>query len=388
MKRPPIYDRIHRETEEREKHSLLRGTPAHSTEPCVDLATNSYLSLEACEEVASEALQLAGSMLSGNLASRLISSAGPCYEELERELAEWKRTESALVYNSGYAANVGIIPALAGRDSAIFCDRLNHASIIDGIRLSGAKLVRYGHCDVDELRDAVAGSCAREKIIVTDTVFSMDGDVAPLSEICSIAEEHGCMVMVDEAHAAGVFGENLSGIVELAGVADAVDVRVGTLSKAVAGLGGFFAGSRMLRTHLVNNSRSLIYSTGLPHSVLCHDLAAVRYIRANPLLGKRLLDKAFRFRGRLVELGFDTLESCSQIVPCVVGEERAALELSQLLLKNGVHAPAIRPPTVPRGTARIRFSVHLGMTAAQEDLVLDVLRKWRESRGRAVGCAV
>jgi 8-amino-7-oxononanoate synthase len=228
-----------------------------------------------------------------------------------------------------------------------------------------------------DLKRLLAASKAKEKIIVTDTVFSMDGDCAPLADIVECAQNFGCCVMVDEAHATGVFGKNAGGLADELGVADVIDIRMGTLSKAVAGVGGFFAGSALLRDYLVNHARSLIYSTGLPHAAVAFDLAAVRHIRAHAKMGHELLEKARLFREKLRSLGFDTLASNTQIVPCRTGSDAEAVSLAAFLYDRGILAPAIRPPTVPKGSARVRFSVHSGFTGKQEDSVITALKEWK-----------
>ncbi len=379
----PLFDRISRELDERREVHLLRTIPdpMSSSRDRIDLATNSYLALHDNAAVAGEAGRLAAGVAYGNLASRLIRDTSPLARELESELAQWKKTGAALLFNSGYAANVGILQAIATRNTAVFADRLNHASLVDGIRLSGAKLARYRHNDMADLARLLAASAAPEKIIVTDTVFSMDGDRAPLADIVDLAQEYKACVMVDEAHATGILGEEGSGLAEEAGVAAAIDLRMGTLSKAVAGLGGFFAGSALLRDYLVNHSRSLIYSTGLPASVIAFDIAAVRYLRANPQLGAALLARAASFRDKLHGLGFDTLGSTTQIVPCLVGDDGEALALSAFLAQRGIDAPAVRPPTVPPHTARIRFSLNLAFTPDQESAVVAALADWKSRRG-------
>ena len=232
-----------------------------------------------------------------------------------------------------------------------------------------------------DLATRLAKSAVPEKLIVTDTVFSMDGDRAPLADIVDLAKRYRACVMVDEAHATGILGTNGSGLAEAEGVAADIDIRMGTLSKAVAGMGGFFAGSALLRDFLVNHSRSLIYSTGLPHQVIAFDLAAVRSLRAHPQGGRTLLARADSFRDRLHTLGFDTLNSTTQIVPGIVGNDGEALALSAFLAKRGIDAPAVRPPTVPTGTARIRFSLHTGFTEAQEAAVIAALADWKSGRG-------
>lgn len=378
--RGPLAERLSRELEERRSQKLLRAIPElHKQE--IDLSTNSYLALHLNTEVAAEAQRLAGTVLHGNLASRLISETSPLAAQLETELAAWKKTEAALLFNSGYAANIGILQAVAARDTIVFCDRLNHASIIDGMRLSCCKFRRYGHCDMAELKSLLETSKAKEKIIITDTVFSMDGDCAPLADIVELAESNDCCVMVDEAHATGVFGPTAGGLAEAAGVAEAIDIRMGTLSKAIAGVGGFFAGSALLRDYLVNHARSLIYSTGLPHAAVAFDLAAVRHIRAHPETGRTLLEKAMGFRERLHGLGFDTMASTTQIVPCRTGTSADTVALSAFLRERGILAPAIRPPTVPKGTSRVRFSLHSGFSGDQEETVIAALKEWKKKHG-------
>jgi len=379
MNKSPINDRIETELESRKKDNRFRKVAEPGNRGRIDLATNSYLALHANEEIAAEAKYLTDNCFSGNLASRLIETQTSLYPMLESELCEWEKAEAALVFNSGYSANLGIIEAICSRDTEVFSDRLNHASIVDGIRLSGAFLTRYGHCDMHDLKKRLEASSKKEKLIITDTVFSMDGDFAPLADICGLARQYGSMVMVDEAHGTGVFGDTLCGCVEKFGLGKSVDIKMGTLSKALAGLGGFFSGSRSMRDFLVNKARSLIYSTALPQSVLAHDLAALRHIRAHPELGRSLLEKSAKLRDAIKSLGFDTLKSESQIIPLVTGDEGEALGLSAFLAEQGINAPAIRPPTVPKGTSRIRFSVHAGLSPDDISHVVDSLAVWKKN---------
>ena len=288
MSENPIMKRIERELYRRKAGGLLRATPREMPTDLLDMSTNSYLSLHKNVEINSEAMELCGGNLAGNTASRLVATTSSLYDDLEAELASLKHSESALVWSSGYAANVGIITALAGRHTAVFCDRLNHASIYDGIAMSGAILIRYAHCDMNDLAEKLLASNASEKIIVTDAVFSMDGDRAPLLDICDCAERFGAMVMVDEAHSTGIFGATGAGLCEEDGVCSRVAVRMGTLSKAIGSVGGFVACSEKLRTYFVNYSRSFVYSTGLPPASLAFALASVRYIRAHADAGKNL----------------------------------------------------------------------------------------------------
>jgi len=375
MNSSPIYDRINKSLSDKKQANLFRTTSLPCKTPLIDVSTNSYLSLHVNPEVAQAARALTRDHLCGNLASRIISSNSSLYDELESEIASWENTESALLFNSGYSANIGIIASLCNRDSEIFSDKLNHASIIDGIQLSGGRMVRYLHCDMADLERKLKVSIRKNKLIITDTVFSMDGDCAPLADICELAAKYRCMVMVDEAHATGIFGKTGSGLVEERGLEQNVDIRMGTLSKSIAGLGGYFAGPCLLRDYFVNTSRSFVYSTGLPHAALAHDLAALRYIRIHPEMGKQLLEKSSRFGGGLRELGFSTLNSTTHIMPCLFGDEKAALSASEFCLRNGIKVPAIRPPTVPPHSARLRFSMHADLTNDQIEYLLKVLGK-------------
>lgn len=382
MKISPIYDRISRAILEREKKSLFRSIPEHIEQTNqIDLSTNSYLSLQFCSEIKNNTAALIENHYSGNLASRLVEEVSPLFGKLEKEICEWKETEAALIFNSGYAANLGIISSICSRDTEVFCDRLNHASIYDGIILSGCKLNRYRHNDMKDLKARLKQSVSKEKLIITDTIFSMDGDRAPISDICELAKQFNSMIMVDEAHAAGIFGPQGNGMAHEQGVADAIDIRMGTLSKAIAGLGGFFAGNKLLRDYFINHCRSLIYSTALPHCVLAFNLSSIRYIRKNPQIGKQLLKISQRFKESLQNIGYDTLNSTTQIIPCVTGNENEAIALSGFLRQYGIIVPAIRPPTVPSHSARLRFSVHLGFDEPQQDFVIDKLIKWKNQHG-------
>jgi 8-amino-7-oxononanoate synthase len=377
MNDSPIYDRINRFLSEKKQATLFRTIPDGIESFAIDMSTNSYLWLHADPEVSEAAGELINGQLHGNCASRLISCISPLFSELESELASWKKTESAIVFNCGYAANLGMIKALCNRDTEVFSDRLNHASIIDGIGLSKARVTRYRHCEAADLGHLLKASEAKEKLIVTDSVFSMDGDRAPLADICELAKRFDCMVMVDEAHAIGVLGKTGCGLIEELGLEHDIDIRMGTLSKAIAGTGGYFAGTTILRDYFVNTCRSLIYSTALPHAALAWNLAAIRHIRKHPETGKSLLKKAEAFRKALGKAGFDTLSSTTHIVPCVLGHEKSALSLAAHLRKNGIKVPAIRPPTVPAGSSRVRFSVHAGL--GDEDLmrVVDAVKAWK-----------
>jgi len=300
----------------------------------------------------------------GATASRLVVGTDTEAVALERELAAWKGTEAALLFGSGYAANLGVLTALLGRGDAVFSDSLNHASIIDGCRLSGAAIHRYGHCDADHLASLLESARdAHRKLIVTESVFSMDGDVAPLAEIAELVERHDAALVVDEAHAAGVFGPRGEGLVRELGLGDRVDLTIGTLGKGFGVYGAYVAGAQVWIDWLVNACRPFIFTTALPPAVVGGVRAALELVSEAGDLREFLRARAQEFRARLRALGLDTAGSTTQIVPIVVGSNELALAFAEHLERNGVLGIAIRPPTVPEGTARIRLS----LTAAHTD---------------------
>ena len=322
----------------------------------LNFSSNDYLGLASHPDVLDAAAR-AAARAGGATASRLIVGTDAAYAEVERKLAEFQGTEAALVFGSGYLANVGVISCLVGRGDAVFSDSLNHASIIDGCRLSRAAIHRYGHGDIDELEAMLQGSGGERKLIVTESVFSMNGDVAPLAEIVELKERYGAALLVDEAHADGVFGPHGEGYAHELGIADRVDLHLGTFGKAFGVYGAYVAGSSLWVRYLVNASRSFVFTTGLPAAVIAAVDAALDVVYAADGLRAELQEKARRFRTQLASLGLDTSGSSTQIVPIVTGASDAAVALSAALEEAGVLAVAIRPPTVPTGTARLRFSL-------------------------------
>ena len=331
------------------------------------LGSNNYLGLSVhpiVVEAAATAVQKYGT---GASASRLMSGNCHLYTELETKIAEAKGTEAALVFGSGYLANIGTIPVLAGKGDLILSDALNHASIIDGCRLSQATKQIYRHCDVEHLESLLAQSMKfRHRLIVTDGVFSMDGDIAPLPEICGLAERYDATVMVDDAHSFGVLGETGAGTIEHFGLEQRGIIQMGTLSKAIGGLGGYVAGSTALIDFLMNRARGFIFTTGLPPATLAGASAAIDVIRSNPELRQRLFSNVLLLKNALLERGFQLLPSQTQILPLILGDVDVASRFAEALLSYGVYAPAIRPPTVPEGTSRLRISVIASHTT--EDL--------------------
>jgi len=329
------------------------GLPVLSGEQRLVFASNNYLGLTRNEKVQEAARQAAQVVGTGAGASRLVTGDTMVHRDLERRLAETKGTERALAFSSGFAANVGTLAALA--PDVVFSDELNHASIVDGCRLSGAEVVVYDHCDADALHEAMAaradGSADESWLVVTDSVFSMDGDVAPLAGICAAAEEYGAWVMVDEAHATGLF-EDGGGIVQREGLAEEVEIQLGTLSKALAAQGGYVAGDSTLIEYLVNAARSFVFSTGLAPPAAGAASEALHIARHGECRD-RLWRNVAHLRTGLEDCGYEVLGD-TQILPVVVGDREDAVELADAIEDRGVVAPAIRPPTVPEGTSRIR----------------------------------
>lgn len=333
----------------------------------LNFSSNDYLGLArapAVVEAAAAALRRWGA---GATASRLVVGTLPCHTELETRLAQFKGYAAALVFGSGYLANVGVVSALVGRHDRVLADKLVHASLLDGATLSRAAVRRFQHNDVDHLvRLLRQKSGSGRDLIITESVFSMDGDLAPLRDIARVAQEHGAMFLVDEAHATGVWGPGGTGLIGEWRLQQAVSAAMGTLSKALGAYGGFIAGSETLKRWLVNRARSFIFSTGLPPPCAGAVLGALDVLEKNPGMGADLLNRADVFRKRLQASGFNTGGSVSQIVPVIIGDNQKALALARRLRSHGILAAAIRPPTVPAGTARLRLSVTLEHT--QEDL--------------------
>ena len=331
------------------------------------LGSNNYLGLSVHPVVVEAAVAAVQKYGTGASASRLMSGNCHLYTELEAKIAKAKGTEAALVFGSGYLANIGTIPVLAGEADLILSDALNHASIIDGCRLSHATKQIYRHCDVEHLESLLAQSMKfRHRLIVTDGVFSMDGDIAPLPEICKLAEQYDATVMVDDAHGFGVLGETGGGAIEHFGLENRGVIQMGTLSKAIGGLGGYVAGSIALIDFLINRARGFIFTTGLPPATLASASAAIGVIRSNPELRQRLSHNVLLLKNALLERGFQLLPSQTQILPLLLGTVDVASQFAETLLSHGVYAPAIRPPTVPEGTSRLRISVIASHTT--EDL--------------------
>ena len=321
------------------------------------LSSNNYLGIAAhptLKKAAREAVEKFGC---GAGASRLISGNMELHRELEARLAAFKQTEAALVFPSGYHANIGTLSALMGAGDTILSDELNHASIIDGCRLSRADIKIFRHRDVDHLESLLADSSdSGQRLIVTDSVFSMDGDVAPLTELVGLGYKYKAWVMVDEAHATGVFGSTGAGLVQERSLTNQVEIQMGTLGKALGGSGAYVAGSRELIDWLVNRARSFVYTTGVPPSVAATALAALEIVELEPERRAQLWENARFLAEGLKTLGYAPSSGESPVVPVIIGDARLTVDLSAALLRRGVLAYGVRPPTVPEGTSRLRLA--------------------------------
>ncbi|MBR4007702.1 8-amino-7-oxononanoate synthase [Fibrobacter sp.] len=345
----------------------------HAPTDTLLLASNSYLDLSNIDELKRSMADAVLKWGTGSGGARLTTGNKTPHDELEECIAQFKGEEAAITFNTGYMANVGTISALCGKNDFVFSDELNHASIIDGIRLSRASCKVYRHNDIADLERAIAEAKQEAKqdarpfrgLIVTDAVFSMDGDLANMPELLRVAREQDVLLMIDEAHATGVVGKTGRGLAEHYGCAHA-DVTVGTLSKAVAAEGGFVAGSRQLIDFLRNKARSFIFTTAMAPAVAAAACNNLRYIGSHPERVRQLQDNVKFFCEALKREGLGVQPSPSAIVPIVVGDEARALEVSATLQERGIHIPAIRYPTVARGQARLRAS--LMATHTQEEL--------------------
>jgi 8-amino-7-oxononanoate synthase len=339
----------------------------------VNFGSNDYLALAADPRLAAAAAEAARLEGWGSGASPLILGNGHFHQRLTQRLAEFEQAEAAVVFPSGFAANAGSIAALVGPGDVVYTDRNNHASLLDGCRLSRADVRVYPHGDCRHLERLLTRSGYRRRLIVTDSLFSMDGDLAPLGELADLADRHGAMLMIDEAHATGVFGPGGRGVAEHLGVADRIPIRIGTLSKALGSAGGFVVGSRMLCDWLINRARPYIFSTASPPAIAAASIAALDIVEQEPQRRQLLLSRAADLRACLADCGWDIGRSQSQIIPVIVGQPERAIHLSATLRRRGLFVPAIRPPTVPDGQCCLRISLTHGHTAAMVESLVEGL---------------
>jgi 8-amino-7-oxononanoate synthase len=339
--------------------------------PVLLLCSNNYLGLADHPEVRAAAAEAAMRWGAGAGASRLISGNMTPHRRLEQRLAEFKGYEAALLFGSGYLANTGAIAALAPRGTVVFSDQLNHASIVDGCRLARAETFVYRHRDVEHLAWGLCRAREKASLIVTDGVFSMDGDIAPLPELARLARRHRCRLMVDEAHATGAIGPGGRGSVAAAGLGEEVDVIVGTLGKALGSYGAYVCATGELVEYLLNCARPFIFSTAPPPPTVAAGLAALQLLASDPRRVEQLRSNAAVLRAAMAAEGLPTGDAETQIVPLPVGDAGPAMELSERLLEGGVFAQGIRPPTVPEGSSRLRFTV---MSTHREQELRDAAR--------------
>jgi len=334
-------------------------------ETLINFGSNDYLGLAADPRLSAAAARAAAQEGWGAGASPLVTGHGAAHRALEHDLAQFEQTEAALLFSSGYAANVGTITSLAGRGDVIYADAKNHASMIDGCRLSRAAVHVYSHADASSLEKLLrAGGSYRRRLIVTESVFSMDGDFAPLAELAALAEQYEAMLLVDEAHATGVLGERGSGLCEALGVEQRVAVRIGTLSKALGSVGGFVCGNAALIDWLMNRARPYVFSTASPPALAAAGSAALAIVREESWRRTDLQLHAAELRAALQAQGWNIGRSQSHIIPLIVGQPEQAVDLAAQLRKRGLIVPAIRPPSVPAGQSLVRISLSSGHTPA------------------------
>jgi glycine C-acetyltransferase len=342
----------------------------------VNLSSNNYLGLTSHPTLKARALEAVESLGVGSGSVRTIAGTMDIHMELERRLADFKQVEAVVVFQSGFTANAGTVSSILTRDDVVISDELNHASIIDGCRLSRAAIKVFPHKDVNAARRILEELPATQrKLLITDGVFSMDGDVGPVPALCDLAEEFGCIMMVDDAHASGVFGRNGRGTIDHFGVHGRVDVQVGTLSKAIGALGGYVAGSRTLIEFLYHRARPFLFSTSHPPAVAAACLAALDVLLEEPELIDRLWENTRYFQQGLRELGFNTGLSESPITPVITGDGALAMKLSDRLFAEGVFAQGIAYPTVARDKARVRCIVTATHTRDELRFALDAFAK-------------
>jgi len=370
LKQQGLYRRLRILEDEQQARTTFDGRQV------VNLSSNNYLGLTTHPKLREAALDATRRLGVGSGSVRTIAGTMDIHMELERRLAAFKNTEAVVVFQSGFAANAGTVAAVLTKDDVVVSDELNHASIIDGCRLSRATIKVFSHKDVDAARQVLSGlPASQRKLLITDGVFSMDGDLGALPELCALAEEFGCIMMVDDAHASGVFGKNGRGTIDHFGMHGRVDLQVGTLSKAIGVLGGYVAGSRTLIEFLYHRARPFLFSTSHPPAVAAACIAAVDVLEEEPQIIDRLWENTRFFKSGLEALGFNTGLSQSPITPVIVGEGALAMKLSDRLFEEGVFAQGIAFPTVARDRARVRTIVTATHTRDELQFSLDVFGK-------------
>ncbi|PEF74858.1 8-amino-7-oxononanoate synthase [Bacillus pseudomycoides] len=365
-------------TEQAEEPWLIRNGKR-----MLNLASNNYLGLAGDRRLKEASIVATKEYGVGATASRLVVGNYALYEEVEQSVCDWKETEKAIIVNSGYSANVGAISSLVGRHDIVFSDKLNHASIVDGIMLSGAEHKRYRHNDLEYLERLLRmAPVAKRKLIVTDTVFSMDGDVAHLKELIMLKEKYGALLMVDEAHAGGIYGKHGAGLAHVEqGLSEGIDIHMGTFSKALGCYGAYLAGDAICIDYMKNTMRSFIFTTALPPGTLGAMKRAIEIVKEDEGRRQRLLENGAYFRNALEEVGFNIGDSSTHIVPIIVASNEATLHFSEKLQEAGIAAIAIRPPTVPYNSSRIRFAVTSEHTKADLQWAIEQISRIGKEEG-------
>ncbi len=370
LKSQGVYRHLRVIEDEQRAKTVVDGKTA------VNLSSNNYLGLTTHPRLRAKAIEAIERFGVGTGSVRTIAGTMAMHIELERRLAEFKQTEAVVVFQSGFTANAGTVSAILSKEDVIISDALNHASIIDGCRLSRAAIKVFPHKDADAARDILRDLMpGQRKLLITDGVFSMDGDLGPLPALCDLAEEYGAIMMVDDAHASGVFGRNGRGTVDHFGMHGRVDIQVGTLSKAIGALGGYVAGSQSLIDFLHHRARPFLFSTSHPPSVVATCMAAIELLLDEPQIIDRLWDNTRFFKAGLAAMGFNTGISESPITPVIVGDGALAMKLSDRLFDEGVFAQGIAFPTVARDAARVRTIVTATHTTDELQFALDVFGK-------------
>jgi len=344
---------------ERLGQGRIRPLTASDGSVFVDFSSNDYLALAEHPAVVAGSRQQLEAYGAGAGAARLMSGSLEIHQLLEKKMAQLEGKEAALLFGSGYLANIGVLSALTGREDVIFTDRLNHASIYDGCRLSGTRIIRFRHNDLNHLEDLLKKNRGlyKQALIIVESIYSMDGDRSPLRELVALKSRYHGVLAVDEAHAVGIFGSNGGGVIEEDGIGEGVDITIGTFGKALGSYGAFVAASQRMIDYLINQARTFVYSTALPPPVIGASLAAVNLLQTEAGMRSELRQKAGLFKKYLQKGGVADELGPSQIVPILVGDSLLAVKIADELKKHHIFATAIRPPTVPQGTARLRFSI-------------------------------
>ncbi|SDN71139.1 8-amino-7-oxononanoate synthase [Desulfonauticus submarinus] len=353
------------------------------TKKVLNLASNNYLGLANNPSLIKETITLLQKYGIGAGASPLISGHSELTFNLENTLAKFKHTEACLVFSSGYTTNIGIFSALADKNTLVFSDKLNHASIIDGILLSQAKLIRYKHLDIEHLDYLLKKYTAYpKKILVTDSIFSMDGDIAPLNDLVYLKKKYNFLFIIDEAHATGIFGQG-RGLAHEFKVQKEIDIQMGTFSKALGTQGGYVCANKNIISLLINKARSFIFSTAISPVIAGSTLAAINFIKKHPNNSKKLLTLAKDIKDYLNNLNFDTGNSCSQIIPIILKDPVLTLKAKDFLLEQDIFIPAIRPPAVPPNTSRLRISLRADL---QDQDILKIKQSFKNLKEFLAKC--